>query len=96
MPPAPDNGHDVGRGTKMRPRGADRSVLAAEAGELFRQQRGAVSREEMARVLGVSSGTLGSLELGLRNPTLAYLEAVAGKYGFRLGLVVLADDGSPA
>lgn len=72
-------------GDRIRGRGhADR--LAGRLGQLLTTARGARTRADLARELGVSTSTLAGIERGHANPTLAYLEAIGPAYGVTLDL----------
>lgn len=62
--------------------------LAGELAHLLVQARGERTRQAIADAAGVHPNTLGDLEHGRANPTLAYLEALGAVYGIRLSLVV--------
>lgn len=79
-------------GSKIRRSGSP-SRLAGELAHLLLEARGTRTRQTLADAAGVSPNTLGDLEQGRANPTLAYLEAIGPVYGVRLSLTVETVDG---
>lgn len=72
-------------GDRIRSRGTA-ARLAGRLGQLLTDARGARTRADLARELGVSTSTLAGIERGAANPTLAYLEALGPAYGVRLDI----------
>lgn len=72
-------------------RTGDPARLAGELAHLLVEARGDRPRQELADAAGVHPNTLGELEKGRSNPTLAYLEALGPVYGIRLSLVAESD-----
>lgn len=60
--------------------------LAAELAHLLVTARGDRTRQSLADEAGVANNTLGELERGRGNPTLAYLDALGPVYGIRFSL----------
>lgn len=58
--------------------------LARQVGQLFQRARGDRSRRSLALEADISPATLREVELGEGNPTLDFLEGVAGIYGVEL------------
>lgn len=74
-------------GHSIRRRAAAPTRLGPELGRLLRAARGDRPRSELAVEAGVHVNTLGDLEQGRANPTLAYLEALGPVYGIELQIV---------
>lgn len=72
-------------------RGATPARLGAQLAGLLVAARGDRTRKDLADAAGVHPNTLGDLERGRANPTLAYLEALGPVYGIRLTLTVEAE-----
>lgn len=62
------------------------SRLAEQLAGILREARGARTRTSLAEAAGVVDATLGDLERGRANPTLAYAESVGELYGIELQL----------
>lgn len=60
--------------------------LAGELAHLLVTARGDRTRQALAEAAGVHPNTLGELEKGRGNPTLAYLEAIGPVYGITISL----------
>lgn len=72
--------------------------LAGEVGGILtraRTRRG-LSRQELADELGVAPNTLGQVERGEANPTLAYLEGLGAAYGLEFHVTADHAAGIPA
>lgn len=80
-------------GDRIRERGARPTQLGPQLAALLITARGDRPRRELADAAGVSTSVLADLEAGRANPTLAYLERVAGVYGVDLALVARQADG---
>lgn len=76
----------MGSGSSIR-RSVAPKRLSSELGELLVAARGARTRSELAAAAGVHPNTLGDVEKGRANPTLAYLEALGDVYGVELTIV---------
>lgn len=77
-------------GSSIR-RGGSPERLGGELAELLLEARGDRTRAELAAAAGVHPNTLGDLERGRANPTLAYLEAIGPVYGIELSLVATTE-----
>lgn len=69
--------------------------LNGRLGDLLVAARGDRPRSELAAAAGVHPNTLGDLEKGRANPTLALLENIGPVYGVELDLVARPTDGTP-
>jgi transcriptional regulator with XRE-family HTH domain len=65
------------------------SELAEQFGRILVEARGERSLRGLANELGLSRATLSELEKGEANPTLAYIEAMAERYGVKVAMVVV-------
>lgn len=69
------------------PRKSKPERLGRQLADALIAARGDRSRREVAEAAQVRPNTLGDVETGRANPTLAYIEALEAVYGVRFDLV---------